>query len=251
MKIIGLLSFFDESASWLASCVAGFGRFCDTIIAIDGAYALYPQARARSMPDQAEAILQAAEAVGAGCIVHRPNDVWFGNEVEKRNHTLALAQAIGTPGEDWVCVFDADFSVMQAYPDAIRDHLSKTLHHVATYTLLDGKDLLADEDQARIAQQIDVSTEWTVRTRSIYRLLPDLRYDVKHWNVVGDLSDGRSVTLFGSPMEQVPEARLENALVVYHRRQARAKVRNQAAESYYALRDQLGAEQAKAVGAAA
>jgi hypothetical protein len=251
VKIIGVMSWYDESASWLAASVAGFGRFCDTIIAVDGAYALYPQARARSMPEQSEAILQAAEAVGAGCIIHRPQDVWFGNEVEKRNHTLDLARAIGVEGEDWVCVFDADFTVMQAYPEAIRDHLSRTAHHVATYTILDGKDLMADEEQARIAQEIDVSTEWTVRTRSIYRLLPELRYDTKHWNVVGDLDDGRSVTLFGSAVEQVPEARLENALVVYHRRQARAKVRNQAAEAYYALRDSLGAEQAKAVEAAA
>jgi hypothetical protein len=40
MKIIGLLSFYDESPAWLSACVAGIGRWCDGLIAVDGAYAL-------------------------------------------------------------------------------------------------------------------------------------------------------------------------------------------------------------------
>ena len=249
MNIIGLLAFYDESPSWLSTCAAGFGRVCDTIIAVDGAYALYPRARSHSMPDQREAILAAAEAAGCGCIVHQPKEVWYGNEVEKRNHLLDLARAIGTEHEDWLLVFDSDFQVMQAYPDAIREHLACTSLDVATYTLLDGKDLMDDDEQRKIAQTMDISTEWTVRIRACFRLLPDLRYEQKHWNVLATDGDGDTVTLFGPPVLQVEEYRLENSLVVYHRRKDRAKVRLQAGEEYYQVRDALQAEGGNLVAA--
>jgi hypothetical protein len=240
VNLIGILSWWDESPAWLSTAVAGFGRFCDTIIACDGAYALYPGGRAHSMPDQREAILAAAEAAGAGCIVHQPKDVWIGNEVEKRNHTLNLARAIGTENEDWVVIFDGDYQMMQTDPETVRARLADTHLNVATYTMLDGKDLLAETPE--LAQQVDLSTEWAVRTRGIFRLLPNLRYETKHWHVVGDDPDGWKLTLFGDFNKEEPALQLEAALVVYHRRQARAKVRNQAAEGYYQLRDELGAE---------
>jgi hypothetical protein len=242
MKIIGVLSWYAESAAWLSTAVAGFGRVCDTIVAVDGAYALYPQGRAHSMPDQREAILAAAEAAGCGCVIHQPQTVWEDNEVGKRNHTLDLVRALGTEGEDWVIVFDGDYQMMQAYPDVVRRRLEETHLNVATYTMLDGKDLMADDQSASLAQQMDISTEWGVRTRGVFRLLPNLRYVGKHWHVVGDDAGGWPLTLFGNFNSEEPALQLENLLVVYHRREARAKVRNQAAEGYYKLRDELGVE---------
>jgi hypothetical protein len=50
------------------------------------------------------------------------------------------------------------------------------------------------------------------------------------------------LTLFGNFNSEEPALHLENVLVVYHRRDSRAKIRNQAAEDYYKLRDELGAE---------
>jgi hypothetical protein len=44
-KIWGLLSWYDESPSWLAEAVASFAPMLDGLIAVDGAYALYPDAR--------------------------------------------------------------------------------------------------------------------------------------------------------------------------------------------------------------
>lgn len=243
MNIIGVLSWYDESPHWLSTCVAGFGRVCDTIIAVDGAYALYPGARARSHPDQSEAIIHAAEAAGCGLILHRPKDVWWGNEVEKRNHTFDLARSVGVECDDWVLVFDGDYQLLQTYPDVVRQELEATDLDVATYTLLDGKDLLSDEAMAKVAREIDISTEWTVRTRGLYRLLPDLRYQTKHWHVRGTAADGRDVVLFGSADREEPALQLEAGLVAYHRRQARAKVRNEAAEAYYVFRDEAKVEQ--------
>ena len=220
---------FDESPSWLATAVSGMGRLCDDIVAVDGGYALFPGARARSHPQQAEAVLTAAEASGTGCVVHRPKDIWFGNEVEKRNHALSLC---ATLEPDWLVVFDADYHVLQMEPELIRAELAATEHDVATYTILDGKDMLGDEALAQYARERDASTEWTVRTRDIYRWNPNLKIGPAHWCY----HDGDK--WLRGPFEQLAEAHnLEAQLVVYHRNQDRAAVRRQTAYGYYKNRE--------------
>lgn len=241
MKVVGCLCWWDESPSWLATAVAGFARVCDHIVAVDGAYALFPGARARSRPDQAEAVLQAAEAAGASCTVHRPNDVFWGNEVEKRNLSLQLAAPHLTHYEDWVCVFDADMHVLQVTPEAVRRDLAETDQHVATYTVLDGQDLLALPG-SDLAVERDVSTEWTVRMRHIYRWLPNLKYGPAHYSVSGNLN-GDLVWLRGGERDDTLDPlQLESSLVVHHRRQHRAKVRRDAADGYLHARDHAGVE---------
>lgn len=245
MKIVGVLAWYDESPSWLATAVAGFGRVCDEIVAVDGAYTLYPGGRARSRPDQAEAVLQAAEAAGVGCTVHRPSVTFDGNEVEKRNLCLSLAAPFLTLMEDWVLVFDADCHVMQAYPDIVRSDLEQTDLHVATWTWLDGQDMLADPGVAELARTIDVDTEWTHRVRHIYRAIPDLAYGPTHYSVSGTV-DGETVWLRGAPIDQIqPALHLGKALVAHHRRASRAKVRQDAQAGYLATRDLRGVEAAE------
>src|SRR5437667_11615337 len=120
VRIVGILIWADESPGWLATACTGFGRLCDHIVAVDGFYALYPGARVRSRPDQAEAVMTACEAAEVACTLHRPNDLFWGNEVEKRQLSLALAAPFLTPLEDWVCVFDADNHVYQINPEMLR-----------------------------------------------------------------------------------------------------------------------------------
>lgn len=241
MKIVGLLAWYDESPAWLAACVAGFARVCDEIVAVDGAYNLFPSGRARSRPDQAEAIMHAAEAGGAGCTIHRPRDTFAGNEVEKRNLTLRLAEPFLEPMRDWVMVFDADMHVAQAYPDIVRRDLAETDRHVATMTLLDGKDIL-DSEAADLARQHPVSTEWTYRARHIYRWLPELRYGPAHYSIRGTV-DGEDVWLRGATREMIePQLDLGKALVVHHRTEHRALVRREAADAYDRVRDMAGVE---------
>lgn len=239
MNIVGTLIWFDESPSWLAAAVAGFGRVCDTIVAVDGAYALFPNGRASSRPDQAEAILMAGEAAGCGVIVHRPKDIWWGNEVEKRNHALRLA---GTLNPDWVLVFDADLHVMQARVGQIRDELENTTLNVASYTVLDGKDLQADEFMAEYARRRTVDCEWTIRHRGLFRWTDDLAYDGCHWMVRGTY-DGETRWIYGPeliagtsiPVEEAFE--LGDALVAHHRTQHRSRRRLDDAQQYYTNRD--------------
>jgi hypothetical protein len=46
MSVVGLISWWDESPTWLAASITSLGRFCDHVVALDGRYALYPD-RAR------------------------------------------------------------------------------------------------------------------------------------------------------------------------------------------------------------
>ena len=209
---------------------------CDHIVAVDGAYALYPGARARSRPDQAEAVLIAAEAAGCGVTVHQPKDVFWGNEVEKRNLALGLAAPLDP---DWVLVFDADMHVLQVNAPEVRRDLEDTDANVATYTILDGVDLLATE-AAETAVSFPISSEWTLRTRLIYRWLPDLKYGPTHYSISG-LVDNGLVWLRGGETCEEP-FHLEAGLVVNHRRAARTKVRQDASQGYLDARDRAGVE---------
>lgn len=248
MKIIGILSWYDESPTWLAAAVSGFTRLCDVIVAVDGAYALYPGGRNVSHPDQAEAIQLACEAAEKGCILHRPRHVWFGNEVEKRQHTLKLAATVAEPG-DWLCVFDSDYMVMRCDPQRIRQELTDTDLDVATYTLLDHKDHLSNAKVQDFVANVDIATEWTVRTRDVYRWVPDLAYGPAHYTLRGTYA-GREQWIRGPELtpnaavvhDIVPCHDLNTSLVCYHRTEQRAKVRRDAAWEYYRNRDATGIE---------
>lgn len=254
-RVVGVLSWYDESASWVGAAVAGMARVCDDIVAVDGAYALYPGGRPRSAPDQSEVILGTCEALGVGCVIHRPRDVWRGNEVEKRNHTLQLARALMDPApvddeptDQWVLIFDSDYRVILLDdPNRVRRDLGGTDLHVATYTLLDGQDVHADEFLAAYAQSRHIDHEWTIRDRGIFRWTDDLRYVGKHWITCGTYA-GEHHWLRGPDLQagEVDKAadclHLGRGLVVVHRRHERSKTRALAADGYYALRDELGVE---------
>lgn len=243
MKIVGVLSWYDESAAWLAAAVAGFSRVCDAIVAVDGAYGLYPGARPRSLPEQVEAVRATCETLDKECVIYQPREPFWGNEVEKRNLTFRLAGALNP---DWLMVFDADYHVCRCEPERVRWELENTDKLVASYTLLDGIDVLADEFRADLATKIDLSTDWTCRTRDIYRWTPDLRYGPAHFTIRGTY-DGVERWLRGPELVQsgcpvVPCHDLNEALVAVHRTAHRAKVRRDASSEYYQRRDLAGIE---------
>lgn len=242
MKIIALLSAYDESPSWLTTVVAGVARFCDAIVYVDGGYALYPGARPRSMPEQAEAVIAASEAADLELILHRPKDIWWGNEVEKRNQTLDLAGTIATPDQDWVVVFDADMHLMKCNPEGVRWDLENTKFDVATMTVQESHDMLADEDYAAAAQVMQIDHEWNSKQRLIYRWHPTLRYGPAHW-CVSRRRGTKQKWLWGpSDLNLAPACDMLANLVTYHRSGERLYLRRQAAQAYYAARDARQAE---------
>jgi hypothetical protein len=248
VRLCGVLIWYDESPTFLATAVAGFARVCDHIVAVDGAFLLYPGARPRSHPDQAEAILSVCEAADVGCTIHRPQDVFRGGEVEKRNLATKLA-GVGLTSEDWLCIFDADNHVMKCDdPQVVRGSLEATDLNVATYTVLDGTDWMTDPQRSQIAIDRAIETDWTVRVRAIYRWTDDLRYVGNHYTVCGTYDDELR-WLFGPEMSHEyrhlwePCLDLDAALVICHRRNARARVRRDARDLYYKIRDEFRVEQ--------
>jgi hypothetical protein len=236
VKIVLLLSWYDESPAWLSTVVTGFGRICDEVVAVDGAYQFYPEARPRSHPEQAEAIHSAAEAAGIGCTIHRPREPFEGNEVEKRNLTLRLA---GAHDPDWVLVADGDYHVVSCDPDGVRGALANTDLLVATYELRDGQDWLDVPGMADRAAVTPIDTQWQHPTRDIYRWTDDLSYGPAHWTIWGTY-DSRLKYLKGPRQE--PCLDLGDSLVAVHRSRHRPLVRRTAAETYYRRRDEHGIE---------
>ncbi len=238
IKIAAYISWFDESPSLLATTVAGVARFCDILVAHDGAYALFPAARPRSHPDQSEAILRAAEAADVACMIYRPQDIYHGNEVEKRNEGLRFCRSLLEPDEDWLFVIDADYHVLRCEPERIRAELSETPYDAASYVILDGGDWMADEARSKLATEMPLSTEWTVRTRDAYRWTPSLEIGPTHFHYSrwdnGDRRWMRGPLTAEDGLEDAHD--LDSALAVYHRRNDRPLVRQEAAKVYYERR---------------
>lgn len=236
-----MLCWYDESASWLGTATAGLARFCDHIVAVDGAYALYPDSKARSHPNQAEAIVHTAEAQGVAVTLHQPADVWWGNEVEKRNKSLDIVRAYAEEGEDWLCIFDADYHIKVCQPDSIRHELSTTDCDVATYGIVEGEDWLALENP--LATETSIKTEWVTKTRDLYRVNATLKCGPAH----GDYSiqmfpfAGVKKWLRG-PYDLAHAHDVSGFLTAYHRTKDRAMVRRTAQKGYYQMRDSLEVE---------
>lgn len=247
MKVVGCMIWFDEQPSMLAASVAGLARVADEIVAVDGAYQLFPDARPRSHPDQAEAILSMCETMDVGCTIHRPRQPFPGNEVEKRQLSIQLAAPFCQDG-DWILVWDADYHVMSADPGMIRWELEQTDKLAATYTLVDNRDLLdPDGGLAGHAQKLPTESQWMSRFRGLFRWTPDLAYGPAHYCLRGTY-DGVQKWVFGPdliPGQQhlgVDALDLGEMLVVYHRRNERTLVRRKAADGYYQTRDRTGIE---------
>lgn len=246
MKIVGVLSWYDELPQWLSTSVAGFSRVCDHIVAVDGAYALYPGARPCSHPAQAEAIMGAAEAAGVACTIHRPNRLFFGNEVEKRNLTFDLAAPFLSEG-DWVMVFDADCHVFKVNPEFVRGELERTDALLANYTVLNVEyEAFDDPTTARVYKEDDYDYETTSRTNDIYRWHPSLRYGPQHWLVSREVevSPGVKTRRWVRHGTQGVKniCQLNADLVVYHRSKDRAMARKKSQFGYYEARELHGIE---------
>jgi hypothetical protein len=75
---------------------------------------LYPEGRAQSPGEQAQTILATAQGAGMGCTIHEPQDVWFGNEIEKRSFLFRAAHMVARPGVDWLWVVDGDDRIQES-----------------------------------------------------------------------------------------------------------------------------------------
>jgi hypothetical protein len=208
MKVVGLLAWYDEPVIWLREAVDSAATLCDHVLAVDGAYALYPDGRAHSHPSQAAVILDAAHARRIGCTVHQPDRVWVGNQIEKRSLMFRLGREIGA---DWFFVFDADDVLVHVPADA-RERLERADEDVAVYTLGGER-----------------------YHRGLFRALPKLRVEDAHYHYLAE-RDGETVHLRGNEQAHRLEPFLNlTDLRVAHRKMTRSSERLASSAAYRRL----------------
>lgn len=231
MKIVALISWYDEHPPWLAATVASVAKFVDEIVAVDGAYALYPQGTAQSDPVQAQTILETAAAAGIGATVYTPPTVWGGNEVEKRSHLFTLGEAITTE-DDWYFPIDAD-EVMKHASVRVRPALEETDLDVAEITLSERANV-----EQNIARQIDWPETERHKHRQLFRAIRGLHVDTAHYHY----KTPGGFYLWGPEHICEPALDLSMEVEVEHRNHLRTIARDKARREYYQRRERLGIE---------
>lgn len=219
MRIIGLLSWYEEPASWLAECVVGMAKLCDHVIAVDGPYALFPGATTKpaSGSEQAETILHTAAGAGIGCTIHSPRQPWWGNEVEKRDYMLQLGMTMAEPGVDWFLRVDADEVVTQVPVDSAKK-LAETDLDVA---------------EVMLWERDDLDSQYPLR--ALFRALPGIRIHQLHYLVTVPGKDDKTRVLCGHDIKhrQEPAADLWDVRME-HRTKQRSALRRALKDQYYA-----------------
>lgn len=224
MRIIGLLSWYEEPASWLAECVASVAKLCDHLVAVDGPYALYPGATRKpaSGSEQVDTIVHTAAGAGIGCTVHVSREPWWGNEVGKRDFMFRLGTLVAQPG-DWFLRIDAD-EVLTQVPADTRTLLAATSQDVAEVTMWERGD--GQDSQFPL--------------RALFRALPGIGIQQAHYVVTAPGEDGRTRVLCGN--DSVHHAETAEALWdvrLEHRTQHRSAMRKAQKDAYYGQLPQI------------
>jgi hypothetical protein len=222
VRIVALLSWYDEDPAWLDRCIRSLPQAgVSAILALDGAYSLYPAANAASDPDQVNAIRHAAEHAGIPCRIKQPATPWAG-EVEKRNRLFELAEQTTA---DWYLIIDADEFITSAPPD-VPARLAQSPFDVAAVTLREPGHPLG--------------TVVYPTHPKFFRAIHGLRAVTNHYTYT--TPDGRK--LWGNAKTDRLEPRHDlTALTVEHHNQLRHPDRRGAALAYYRTRDRAGVEE--------
>lgn len=224
MRLITMMSWYDEAFDDLRAAVASAARVGAThLVAVDGAYALYPHSRPTSRVEEGDVIDEACRAHGISLLLYRPSCAWEGNEVGKRKVMLQLALALAESG-DWLMVMDVDHRVV-AYPFDVPERLTWIAENVAEVGFYEG--LTAD------------GTPALYEMRMFIRAVPGLRMGENHYSYI--FPDGRTSTILKAGHGDAPVHDLRS-VVVYHAVHDRNADRRAAQTAYYEQRDTLGIE---------
>jgi len=230
VKVIGLISWFNEKPEWLAAGVASMAGFVDAVVVIDGAYSYFPEGRAHSPNGQAEAIRETARALGLGCLIYEPPGTWIGNEVEKRDKLFRFAEQVTEP-EDWYFVLDGDEVVSHASAD-IHTKLLGATHDVGEVMHWNARGHFAPDERP-----FSVQMEEQRPIRKFFRAIRGLRCIHTHYTHV--TPDGR---FLWAKDEMEPAENLTQYVQVEHRNKDRDPWRNKQAKEYYDRRDAANIE---------
>lgn len=224
MKLIALLSWWDEDPAWLTRAVVPLGRFCDHLVAIDGAYATTPgsELSPASPGPQADAVVAATETAGLGLTLHRQAFPWWGDEVAKRSFMFRAANLVCEPG-DWLFVVDAD-EIVRDVPASLRETLQGLDEEVASVELY------------------ELPERGSHPARRFFRWDPTLRVEGAHYIYIA----GEDRHLRGEHEPDLEPAAFISGFRMEHWSELRAAARRETQLAYYERRDRLGLEQTTA-----
>ena len=247
-KIIGILSWFDESPTWLSATIASMARICDHIIAVDGRYLHFEDTRVTSSLPEHDAIMQTARGAGVGLTLDIPTQPWA-TEMDKRTRAFQLAELVADVHRDWFIVLDGD-EVLTHTPSkqGTIDELDKAAAagvRTVTVTLRDIADPHYDAQRTKFGMDLAVEHVIDCRVPRLFRFPKNLRVVGYHFNYVGENENGDPVELWG--MDNATQHRTQWAcfttdVIIEHRHEQRPKVRKQRRARYYVDRDECGLE---------
>ena len=263
-RVIGILSWFDESPTWLAATVASMARVCDHIVAVDGRYAHYEDRRQRSGAEQHDAIVETCRGTGVGLTLHTSNRVWP-TEMAKRTHCFRLASLEAETFKDWMFILDGD-EVLVESPSWIRDQLDELANEGINVVGVDLHEIIdphSNPEKSALSRKLELDYEYTSTSPRFWRALDDLRVDGQHFHYTGVDEHGERVVLWAQQRcieEGAPEGgmvwnilderwqhlahwadwsghvRIENRCLMRDRKRFLKR------QEYYQLRDELGIE---------
>lgn len=218
----GLVSFYDEPLDNIARCLVGLHRArVGHVVALDGAYALYPDGAAASASNQHAAWITGARKLNMACTLCVPATVWKDNEAQKRTALFAHALAAATPG-DWFIVIDGDEFITEV-PTDLEDRLAATELDVAEVQAIDAV-------AVRLERQ-DMPPRFPVR--KLFRAQP---ITVGPAHCMYRTADGR--LLWGMTRDRQPEPTLDLIdMVLEHHPDRRPIGRLTSKMAYYRARD--------------
>jgi hypothetical protein len=235
VRVIGLLSWYDEQPKWLAATIASLGKRIDLdhLVAVDGAYQLLPGGENESPPEQRETIMETCASMGIGLTLHVPETVWTGNEVEKRSAMFALGQLAAEEDKDWFMVMDAD-ELLKACPSDIRERLNRSPLDAGQVTFL-----TRNKVQAHLAHQFQGEEVSRAQIPIFFRAVAGgIRVIGNHYTYV--TADGRK--LWGHGFDETSGELGQfldlSDVEIDHRTEWRTQQRRKAQKDYYDLRDE-------------
>lgn len=213
MKLVALLSFYDEPPAFLHRMIASLPQAGVTdLVALDGAYSLFPNGQPASPDEQRDALNDACDTAGIRLHLHIPATVWMGDEIEKRTALFQMGERV-TTDEDWYLITDGDEEIL---------HASASLAQQLEHSVFD------------VAQCDMVEPDRTVPGfPKFFRALRGLHVRANHYTYV--TADNRY--LWGNAHTTRLEPRLPVDMTIVHHCKQRSARRRTSSAGYYLLRD--------------
>jgi len=209
MKLVVLMSFFDEDPEWLKRSVLSLAPLPVTdLVVLDGPYHGYPSEGDSSPDSNYEALDQACDQLGIYLRYHSEGRM---SEVDKRARLFELGEKFTTE-DDWFMILDADEEL----------------------ELIDGPFTL--EGNVGEITLYEPDTGETMYIRIFFRALRGLTVEGNHHTyVAGDK------VLWGLHGHET-EAAHDTNLIFSHHTHGRHPDRKGAADEYYRVREEQGLE---------